>query len=429
MSGPASALLALHPAFQRRIAALCLLCLLAAGCSVIGPRSLQQARLQYNEVVKVTSEEEMLLNIVRLRYVDTPSSLQISNIAAQFELLNSLQLTPFFVASGAEPNRSFTSVLPQASIGGADRPTFSLTPLDESEFAKKLFTPLALDGVIYLVKTTWPISTVFRLYLENLNWVPNAQFASGPTPRVAPPHSEFLEGVNALQVLQDRGQIVFALEERSETLGGPLPAASVTGSNLIDAAKAGNEFRPNLDGLTWSLYGKTRQPVMLIDPHAMGTSEMDVLTRTFRLKRGLTKYDVTEEALVPFPATYPPEGVTKIDLETRSLLQVLFFVSHGVAVPEDHANRGLARVTVDEAGQPFDWRRVTAGLFAVRSAAGTERPRGAHVAVQYKGYWFYIDETDQETKSTFTLLMEIARLNLTDKGGAKPVFTLPLGGR
>jgi hypothetical protein len=51
------------------------------------------------------------------------------------------------------------------------------------------------------------------------------------------------------------------------------------------------------------------------------------------------------------------------------------------------------------------------------------------VAVQYKGYGFYIDETDQETKSTFTLLMEIARLNLTDKGGAKPVFTLPLGGR
>jgi hypothetical protein len=402
---------------------------LATGCSVIGPRSLKQSRLQYNEVVKVTSEEEMLLNIVRLRYVDTPSSLQISNIAAQFELLNSLQLTPFFVASGAEPNRSFTSILPQASIGGADRPTFSLTPLDESEFAKKLFTPLALDGVIYLVKTTWPISTVFRLYLENLNWVPNAQFASGPTPRVAPSHSEFLEGVNALQVLQDRGQIVFALEDRSETLGGPLPAASITASNVIDAAKDGNEMRPDPGGLTWSLYKKVQQPVMLVDPHALGTSELNALVRTFRLRPGLTKYDVTEEALIPFPSTYSPEGVTKIDLETRSLLQVLFFVSHGVEVPQEHTGRGIVRVTVDEAGQPFDWRRVTGGLFQVRSAAGTERPPGAHVAVQYKGYWFYIDETDHETKSTFTLLMEIARLNLTDKGGAKPVFTLPLGGR
>jgi len=62
-------------------------CALATGCSVIGPRSLQQSRMQYNEVVKTTSEEELLLNIVRLRYTDTPSSMQVSNIAAQFELV------------------------------------------------------------------------------------------------------------------------------------------------------------------------------------------------------------------------------------------------------------------------------------------------------------------------------------------------------
>jgi hypothetical protein len=428
MSGPASALLALHPALRRRIAALCLLCLLAAGCSVIGPRSLKQARLQYNEVVKVTSEEEMLLNIVRLRYVDTPSSLQISNIAAQFELLNNLQLTPFFVASGAEPNRSFTSVVPQASIGGADRPTFSLTPLDESEFARKLFTPLTLDGVIYLAKTTWPISTVFRLYLENLNWVPNAQLASGPTPRVAPEYAQFLEGVAALQTLQDRGQIVFSLQEHRESLGGPLPAASVTPSNVIEASKDGNAYQPDPGGATWSLYRKTRQPVLLFDPEALGTPEVEVFTRTFRLRRGLTKYDLTEEALSPFPSTFPREGVTQIDLETRSLLQGLFFVSHGVEVPPEHASRGLARVTLDDAGQPFDWRQVMAGFFAVRSQGGSERPAGAHVAIQYKGWWFYVDETDLETKATFTLLMELARLNLTDKGGIKPIFTLPLGG-
>ncbi|MFO1205239.1 MAG: hypothetical protein U1E63_05850 [Burkholderiales bacterium] len=404
-----------------------LFALVAGGCSVIGPRSLKQSRLQYNDVVKTTSEEEMLLNIVRLRYVDTPSSLQISNIAAQFELLNSLQLTPFFVASGAEPNRSYTAVVPQATIGGADRPTFSLTPLDESEFARKLFTPLTLDGVIYLVKTTWPISTVFRLYLENLNWVSNAETASGPTPRHAPAHAEFLQGINALQTLQDEGHIVFALEERRERLGGSVPASTVTASNVIDAAKDGNEYHPDPGGQTWTLYRKIQQPVLLIDPRVVDSAEMEVFTRTFRLKRGLAKYDITQDGLNPFPVTYPPEGVDKLDLETRSLLQGLFFVSHGVEVPPEHASRGVTRTTLDAAGQPFDWRLVMAGFFRVNSAK--EQPQGAHVAVQYKGYWFYIDETDIETKSTFTLLMELARLNLTDKGGTKPLFTLPLGGR
>ncbi len=396
---------------------------------MIGPRSLQQSRMQYNEVVKTTSEEELLLNIVRLRYTDTPSSLQVSNIAAQFELLNTLGITPFFAASGAEPNRSFTSLLPQASIAGADRPTFSLTPLDESEFAKKLFTPLSLEGVIYLVKTTWPISTVFRLYLENLNWVPNAQFASGPTPRVAPPYAEFLDGINALQSLQDRGQIVFGTEERSESLGGPVPAASVTAADVIDAAKDGNEYRPDPGGLTWTLRKKVRQPVLRIDPRALDTPEMEIFTRTFRLERGLTQYDVSEEALNPFPSTYPPEGVANIDLETRSLLQVLFFVAHGVEVPPGHAEVGVARVTVDETGQSFDWRQVLGGLFRVRSTAATQRPPGAAVAIRYKGFWYYIDEADHETKSTFTLLMELARLNLVDKPGIKPLLTLPLGGR
>jgi hypothetical protein len=420
--------LAYAPAL-RWLAAALVLSLLTGGCSVIGPRSLKQSRLQYNEVVKASSEEEMLLNIVRLRYVDTPSSLQVSNIAAQFELLNSLQLTPFFVASGAEPNRSYTAVLPQASIGGADRPTFSLTPLDESEFARKLFTPLTLDGVIYLVKTTWPISTVFRLYLENLNWVSNAETASGPTPRHAPEHAEFLQGINALQTLQDESQIVFALEERRESLGGPVPAATVTASNVIDAAKDGNEYRPDPGGQTWTLYRKTLQPVLLIDPQALGSPQLEAFTRTFRLKPGLTRYEITQDGLSPFPETYPKEGVTKIDLETRSLLQGLFFVAHGVEVPPEHTTRGVARTTLDASGKPFDWQSVMAGFFTVKASAGSERPASAHVAIQYKGYWFYIDETDIETKSTFTLLMELARLNLSDKGGIKPIFTLPLGGR
>ena len=159
---------------------------LLAGC-MTGPRALQETRLHYNEVLKSTTEQQLLLNIVRLRYTDTPSSLSIANIAAQFELVKQLQLTPFFVASGAEPNRSYTAVLPQAGVSVADRPTFSLVPIDDAEFTRKLFTPLTLDGVLYLAKTTWPIGTVFRLYLENLNWVPNAQLASGPTPKTASP--------------------------------------------------------------------------------------------------------------------------------------------------------------------------------------------------------------------------------------------------
>src|SRR5215467_6218925 len=204
-----------------RVVAVVLGSVVAAGCTTLGPYALDQTRLHYNEVIKRTTEEQLLLNIVRLRYTDTPSSLAVSAIAAQFERSVSLQLTPFFVAGN---DASFTAVLPQVLGLGADRPTVSLTPLDDQEFTRKLFTPIGLDGVIYLAKTTWPIATVFRLYLENLNWVSNAETASGPTPKEAPVYADFRRGVEALQALQTRGQVVFAVEEQDQPVGGPLPA-------------------------------------------------------------------------------------------------------------------------------------------------------------------------------------------------------------
>jgi len=404
------------------------LCWALAGCASIGPEALQQNRLQYNEIVKTTSEEQLLLNIVRLRYTDTPSSLSVSTIAAQFERSQNLSIVPFFTAAGADSNRSYAAVLPQAGVSAADRPTISLTPLDDQEFTRKLFTPIPLDGIIYLAKTTWPISTVFRLYLENLNWVPNAQTASGPTPRIAPDFANFRRGVDALESLQSRGRIVFGVEERSETLAGPLPPAAVGASDLIEAAKNGYTYRLDERG-AWILQRKVQQPVLLIDPGAIDSEEMRQVVRTFRLKPGLSKYDITQEALSPFPATYPAEGVTSIDLETRSLLQALYYVSHGIEIPPEHVTRGLVTVTHDDVGRAFDWQKLTSGLFRVRHVQSEQRPPQAHVAVPYLGYWFYIDRTDQDTKATFSLLMELARLELTGKTGPGPVLTLPVGGR
>jgi hypothetical protein len=407
--------------FAARAALLC--AALLGGCAG-GPAALQQTRLQYNEVVKATTEQQLLLNIVRLRYTDTPSSLSIANIAAQFELVRQLQLTPFFAASGAEPNRSFSAVLPQASVSYADRPTFSLVPIDDAEFTRKLFTPLTLDGVLYLAKTTWPIGTVFRLYLENLNWVPNAEFASGPTPEIGPKYSDFLVGVLALQNLQQQGRVVFSTEERFEAAGGPIPAAQVNAAGVIEAAKNGMELRPDEGGKTWTLGRKTRQPVIFLDPSMQDSGPMREFVRIFRLKPGLNKYDVTVDSLPPFIDS--AGGHTLLDLETRSLLQAMYYVSHGVDVPPEHAMRGIARTTRTEDGSVYDWLKVTQNVFRARWSRGDAPPANAHTAVSYQGYWFYIDEADHETKATFSLLLELTRLDLQAKPGDRPLLTLPI---
>ena len=53
------------------------------------------------------------------------------------------------------------------------------------------------------------------------------------------------------------------------------------------------------------------------------------------------------------------------------------------------------------------------------------------MAVRYRGYWFYIDDTDQATKNTFVLLRPARQLDLGapagDRRGNGPLLTLPVG--
>ena len=49
------------------------------------------------------------------------------------------------------------------------------------------------------------------------------------------------------------------------------------------------------------------------------------------------------------------------------------------------------------------------------------------VAIQYRGHWFYVDESDLQSKRMFTLLMFLFELQAPAGGGAAPLITLPTG--
>ena len=55
------------------------------------------------------------------------------------------------------------------------------------------------------------------------------------------------------------------------------------------------------------------------------------------------------------------------------------------------------------------------------------RPRTAHVAVKFRGGWFYIDESDIRSKRTFVTLLVLFELQAPDGATAAPLLTLPAG--
>jgi DNA-binding winged helix-turn-helix (wHTH) protein len=318
------------------------------------------------------------------------------------------------------------SILPQAQLSGASRPTLSYTPLDDEEFTRRLFSPISLEGAAYLSKTTWPISTVFRLYLENLNWISNAETASGPTPATPPDYAVFLEGVQALQRLQDRKLITLFTEEREEVVSTTFPLNESSIANSIESIQNDLELKSSKEGV--SLIRRKNQPVLRVDPMVGDDQDWMAFCNAFKLNPSIRTFDLTAEKLDPFLKDMPPTGLETLDLETRSLLQVLFFVSQGVDVPKEHLISGVAPRTNDFDGRNFNWQQVLGGLFRVCSVKSKKKPDCAYVAIQYKGYWYYIDERDRDTKATFALLLEVSRLELESTKSKAPILTIPLGG-
>jgi hypothetical protein len=111
----------------------------------------------------------------------------------------------------------------------------------------------------------------------------------------------------------------------------------------------------------------------------------------------------------------------EISIRTRSLLATMLFLSKGVDVPSADVTEGHVFPTSTD--------RENAKELVVPMHVWTARtpPKAAFVAIQYKGNWFYIDDSDLQSKRMFTLLMFLFELQAPAGGGAAPLITLPTG--
>jgi hypothetical protein len=416
------------------------LIVLGTSSCAFGPRALERTHGLYNEAVKEVYEEQLLLNLVRLRYNDNPNRLEVSSIAAQYELSGMAQAQPFFTAQASGISdliRSFTAILPAAQVLGANRPTVTLTPADDHETIQRFLTPLNAENLIFLVQIGWPVSTIFRLYVDSLNGVPNATEAGGPIRDVIPEFADFQRLAELLQIVQDQGLVRIVPEEEITWISKAVPLDDTSAVNLVEAAKEGYQYRvadkrdraadiKGTDTKSYELFKHGKKLIVHVNPMAQDRGEIHELTRLLHLQPGLGRYEITVGPPKPFSPQSPPPLETKVHMVPRSTVQTLFYLSRGVIVPVDHVKCGIAMAPAAADGLAFDWPMVTQQLFTVHSCKQHCRPEHAHAAVKYHGYWFYIDDRDQESKATFTLMLQLVRLDIGGKRLGGPLLTLPL---
>jgi hypothetical protein len=408
---------------------------IAAGGCAFGPKALERTHGRYNEAVRRVEEEELLRNIVHLRYNESPLNLNVNSIAAQYELSGTAEARPFFIAPNPSNSnvifKTFTSILPDLMVEGANRPTVSLEPADSSDTVRQFLTPITLDTLVLLTQSSWPVSSVLRLWVERLNGVPNAVTAAGPHGDIARDFTRFLRIAELAQDVQYKELAAIRAEELETQVGGPLPADAVTATAAVEAVKNGLQYRRHANGSSWVLVRKERRLVLELSPGAENSPEMVELSGLLNLVPGQRRYEMVIAGRgSPDPVRFPVPPQTELRTVPRSTAQVLFYLSNGVEVPAEHLSCGLVYPAVGADGVVFDDREITRGLFEVHVCHGKKPPPTAYVAVKYRGYWYYIDDSDRASKATLMLVLELGRLDFSRRipgASVGPVLTLPAG--
>lgn len=393
------------------------LSLLLGGCQ-IGPDALRVASTHYSDAVRVAESEQLLLNLVRLRYRDQPVFMSVGSIATQFELGANASVSGDLVENGPD-------ILGLgAGVNYSERPTISFSLLDGEAFQKRLLSPIGVPAVALLAESGWRSDRVLRLTAESINGLSNAPTASGPTPGTSPEYSSFLEAVRLLQDLDDRGMVDVEFELRREPINDPIPTSQIDGDSLIAAAKLGVEFETSEQGQKVTLFAERLRLVLRFEPDAGESPEVRQLRKLLSIDPAADRVEVValqDSQFDPFDAEQP---IKQIGINTRSLLGVLYYLSTGVNPPDEHYDRGLVTRTRNATGEVFDWELLLDDIFQVHCSR--TRPSGAAVAVRYRGQWFYIDDADQTSKSTFLLLKQIFALQAGEVEDINPVLTLPV---
>jgi len=124
-----------------------------------------------------------------------------------------------------------------------------------------------------------------------------------------------------------------------------------------------------------------------------------------------------------FSVVYGAErhSATQIAVITRSMSQIMMDYAADIDVPQSDVEAGRVRAT-----RPMPKGKRTIPARMIRVHEGTAAPDDAHVAVSYRGHWFWVDDTDILSKASLQFLMTL--FSFTERGRVEsqaPVITVP----
>lgn len=338
-----------------------------AACVNYGPQTIPRDRFDYGQAIADSWEEQMLVNMLRVRYGEAPVFLDVSQVINQYALEGQFGVQGLL---GGVPSAGTDALGAEGGVRWADRPTITYTPLVGHRFTRSLLTPIDPAAVFVMIESGWPADLVFTIVVRSINGVRN-------------------DLVNATFT-----------DPKFE----PLMAAIVRlqKSNAIDISveRGGEEAKVHITFYREYLGDDARADIALV----RSTLKLGAGKNEFVLRAG-TK----------------PSGKNEIYLQTRTMLEIMEGLSFGISVPPEHVDEGRTRATPGTANTALKAHRV----FRVQHSI--DEPENALVAVQNRDYWFAVDDRDYASKQILALLMVMLNLAESDERKQGPVITIGAG--
>ncbi len=379
------------------------------GCGTMGPSVMKGNRAAYNTGIQQSDKEELLLNLVRIRYLEPPFFMSVGSISSSFNFqmttgvsadLNAGptksvvpysisektgQVIGYYPALAGYPD---SAVKPNLEFQYYESPTITYTPLQGEKYVTQLLTEIDPVRLFFLFRAGADMDMLLDILVRQLGGLRN------PSPDQDTPEAK-------------------AYRERFHAMGEALTALQKRGDLQMQYTEAG-------DGKSESL---------LMQMRFTDAAEADRLDEAFGIALPrLTAADGRLVAQVRFmramnflSAQTREADAANLTLDLRNTMEVLEYLAEGVRAPEEDVKAGLTDAP-SEHFAPHERSCIT-----VLSSPG--KPRHTYVATSYEGKWFYIAHDDLASKSAFAFLMTLLAMEGGDVKASLPVLTIPVGGR
>jgi hypothetical protein len=351
---------------DRRIlcAALAPSILLFAACASVGPRTIPRDQFDYGTAIANSAKEQILFNVVRLRYVEAPVFVHVASVINQYSLEGNVA-----VGAGANTSISGDDTL---TVGGsaryADRPTITYTPISGKEFAGSLLTPIPPEHLFALVQSGWLPERILRLTVRSMNGIDNEWAGPAQRRQADPRFTELLRVWSRLR----ESRVIGLRRERGK-----------------------EKARIILYQIDRELTNEVQDDLAFLHE----TLDLDPDAREYSLRYGLI-----------------PDAPNTIVVLTSSIIEIMNELAWRIDVPLEHVEEGRTGTTFtteDESVGPM-----------IRVYYANERPKDSYVAIRDRGHWFYIDDRDVNSKANFAILQILLSLTDAGEGARGPVVSI-----